>query len=77
MSADEIRELVASLGNLVEVLHRADPADKAAVYQRLGLKLTYDREAHPLGVASRPNVSRLMGFVVSEGGLEPPCPEGH
>jgi site-specific DNA recombinase len=37
---------VAAIGDLVGVLRSADPADKATVYRHLGLKLTYQQEAH-------------------------------
>jgi hypothetical protein len=41
MTPDEIKTLVASLGNLLTVLRDADPDDKAEVYRELGLRLTY------------------------------------
>jgi hypothetical protein len=37
---------VTAIGDLVGVLRTADPADKAAVYRHLGVKLTYMQEAH-------------------------------
>jgi hypothetical protein len=42
MTTEEIAALVDSLGNLLTVLHEADPADKAEVYRQLGLRLTYE-----------------------------------
>jgi hypothetical protein len=44
MTRDEIRDLVTALGDLQEVLRAAAPADKAQIYQHLGLKLTYHPE---------------------------------
>ncbi|GAA3745448.1 recombinase family protein [Spinactinospora alkalitolerans] len=41
MSKDEIMTIVDALGNLADVLHHADPADKAEVYKGLGLRLRY------------------------------------
>jgi site-specific DNA recombinase len=41
MSADEINAIVAALGNILDVLRDADPADKAKIYSGVGLKLTY------------------------------------
>lgn len=41
MSKDEIMAIVDALGNLADVLHQADPADKAEVYKGLGLRLRY------------------------------------
>jgi site-specific DNA recombinase len=44
MSQTEIANLVQALGDIVTVLHDADPADKAEVYRQLGLRLTYHTE---------------------------------
>jgi site-specific DNA recombinase len=44
MTAEEITNLVTGLGSLIQVLRDADPADKAEVYSRLGLTLTYHPE---------------------------------
>jgi hypothetical protein len=41
MTTDEITNLVTALGDLMQVLEDADLADKAQVYSRLGLTLTY------------------------------------
>jgi site-specific DNA recombinase len=41
MTRDEITSLVTALGDVMRVLRGADPADKAEVYSRLGLTLTY------------------------------------
>ncbi|HET9898936.1 MAG TPA: recombinase family protein [Streptosporangiaceae bacterium] len=41
MSKDEIAAIVAELADILNVLSQADPADKAEIYSRLGLKLTY------------------------------------
>ena len=59
MTTDEINTLVTGLGHLADVLRRADPADKAAVYQQLGLTMTYEHETHRLQVESRPDVSDI------------------
>jgi hypothetical protein len=42
MSRDQLAALVNGLGNLLGVLASAAPEDKAEVYRRLGLQLTYD-----------------------------------
>jgi len=42
MSRDQLAALVNGLGNLLDVLASAAPEDKAEVYRRLGLRLTYD-----------------------------------
>ena len=41
MSQTEIANLVQALGDIVTVLHDADPADKAEIYHQLGLRLTH------------------------------------
>ena len=42
MSRDQLAALVNGLGHLLGVLATAAPEDKAEVYRRLGLQLTYD-----------------------------------
>jgi site-specific DNA recombinase len=42
MSRDHLAALINGLGNLLDVLGNAAPEDKAEVYRRLGLRLTYD-----------------------------------
>jgi len=68
MTPDEITTIVTALGNLTNVLHTADPADKATIYQRLGLKLTYNEETHTVQVQAQPDLTD-MGF--------PSCPRDH
>ena len=41
LTEDDIRALIISLGNLRDVLCAAEPAMKAAIYEQLGLKVTY------------------------------------
>jgi hypothetical protein len=41
MSRDEIASTVSALSDLLSVLRRADTADKAEIYARLGVRLTY------------------------------------
>jgi len=41
MTEEEITALVTQLGAIMQALGDADPADKAEVYGRLGLTLTY------------------------------------
>ena len=42
MTEEEIMNLVTELGGIMEALKDADPADKAEIYRRIGLTLTYD-----------------------------------
>jgi site-specific DNA recombinase len=41
MTRDEIATIVTALGDLVQVIRDADPADEADLYTQLGLTLTY------------------------------------
>jgi hypothetical protein len=44
MSRDEIEAVVAALGELARVVQAADPQDKADIYAKLRLTLTYQPE---------------------------------
>jgi site-specific DNA recombinase len=70
MSRDQLAALVNSLGDLLDVLASAAPEDKAEVYRRLGLQLTYDPtrrvvtvESHlgPVGGGALPQGPRPSG----------------
>ena len=54
----EITNLVNARGDPMTVLNEADPADKAEVYQQLGLTLTYDPAARR--VKAEAGRSRIM-----------------
>ena len=41
LTEDDIRTLITGLGDLRDVVRDAEPAVKAAVYEQLGLKVTY------------------------------------
>jgi len=41
MTRGQISGLVTRLGDIITVLRDADPADRAEIYQQLGLRLTY------------------------------------
>lgn len=56
MTREEIRSLVDSLGGLLSVLRRADPADKHQVYRELGLKLTYNDNTRMVIAEAIPSV---------------------
>jgi len=66
MTTDEITSLVTALGDLMQVLEEADPVDRAEVYSRLGLTLTYHPEGRRMEVKMRPN----LGVYVRK------CPRG-
>ncbi len=61
MTTDEITNLVTALGDLLQVLKDADPADRAEVYSRLGLTLTYHPEDRKMEVEMRPNLGVYVG----------------
>lgn len=52
---------VNALGELMTVLREADPADKAEVYQQLGLSLTYDPAAKRVKAEARPESIVYVG----------------
>jgi hypothetical protein len=62
--------IVAALGDLVQVIRDADPADKADLYAQLGLTLTYRPQKRLVEASVTPSLHVCKGFV-SEGGLEP------
>lgn len=41
LTEDDIRALISGLGDLRDVIHDAEPQMKAAIYEPLGLKVTY------------------------------------
>jgi site-specific DNA recombinase len=41
LTEDDIRTLITGLGDLRDVIRDAEPAVKAAIYEQLGLKVTY------------------------------------
>ena len=77
LTEDDIRALIISLGDLRDIIRAADPAMKAAIYEQLGLKVTYlpGQEKIRAEVTISPekflHTQSNMGiWVVSEGGLE-------
>ena len=47
MSPEKIAAIVRDLAYLITVIRNADPADKAKIYTRLGLRLTYQPGEEP------------------------------
>jgi site-specific DNA recombinase len=47
--------LVSEVGSIMRALEDADPADKAGIYQRLGLTLTYHPQDKRVAAEARPN----------------------
>jgi hypothetical protein len=71
MTRDEIAAVVTALGALARVVQAADPADKADIYAKLRLTLTYQLEEKLVQAIIKTGLDVYKGFV-SEGGLEPP-----
>ena len=55
LTKDDIRTLVASLRDITATLAATDPTDKAAVYEEMGIDVTYHQNGQVL-VESRPRV---------------------
>jgi site-specific DNA recombinase len=59
VTEEEIMNLVTELGGIMQALKDADPADKAEMYRRIGLTLTY-----PAGKTSSSGSCRAVGAAV-------------
>jgi site-specific DNA recombinase len=68
MTKDQIADLVARLGDIITVLREADPADRAEVYQQLGLRLTYHPTEQKVRVQVQPDADRYGEIVGVRGG---------
>lgn len=74
LDRESLAAMLAELGDLVELLGRADPARKAKIYTGLGLRLVYHPGKRKVLVTSLSDQDPMGYQFVSEGGLEPPCP---
>jgi hypothetical protein len=63
MTPGDIAAIVAALGDLTRIVHRANPADKAEIYSQLGLTLTYQPGRRLVQAAVKPNPNMRKGFV--------------
>ncbi len=68
MSKQEIATIVNALADLLGVLRDADPADKAEIYTRLGLKLTYQPGNRTVRAEARLDGSPHWHFESVRGG---------
>nr|WP_239171111.1 recombinase family protein [Actinoplanes campanulatus] len=71
MTPAQITELVAQLGDIGVVLGEADPADRAAVYQQLGVRLTYHPDTQKVRVQAQPVADSHGDLVCVRGGTIP------
>ena len=76
MTREEITNLVKALGDVMNVLGEADPADKAEVYRQLGLTLTCDPAARRVKAEARPESIMYVGKC-PRGDLNPHALLGH
>ena len=67
--------MVNALGDLMTVLSEADPADKAEVYQQLGLTLTYDPAAKRVKAEAASACAWKSAPVIRYGTTQVPEPE--
>jgi site-specific DNA recombinase len=70
MTQDEITSLVKALGDAMQVLKDADPADKAEIYGQLGLTLTYHPDEKRVVAEARPASIMYVG-ACPRGDLNP------
>jgi len=54
MTAEGIDTLVRGLGSILNVLRDADPLDKAEIYRKVGLRLTYQPGENKMIAEARP-----------------------
>jgi hypothetical protein len=59
MTRAQITQLINTVGDLLTVLRTAEPTDKAAVYQQLGIRIVYKPNAHTVQVESQPNLQDM------------------
>jgi hypothetical protein len=63
MSRDEIEAVVTTLGDLARIVRGADPADKAELYAKLRLALTYQPEEKQVEATIKLGLNMPKGFV--------------
>ena len=76
MTRDEITSLVKAIGDVMQVLKEADPADKAEIYSQLGLMLTYHPTEKRVAAEARPASIMYVG-ACPRGDLNPHALNGH
>jgi hypothetical protein len=71
MTRDEITSLVQSIGDIMQAIKDADPADKAEIYSQLGLTLTYHPNEKRVVAEARPASITQWGENAAPGTGEP------
>jgi hypothetical protein len=69
LSREQIHYIVTTLTDIAQVIHDADPRDKAEIYSQLGLRLTYHPGKAAVLVEARPAPASVCTRFVSEGGF--------
>jgi hypothetical protein len=62
-SLAEIRSVIEEIANVVSLVAEADPSDKAELYTRLGLKLTYYPDKHHVEARVEPRPSPVQSVI--------------
>ena len=73
MTDDQIAAIVADLSDLLAVLQDADPADKAEIYTRLGLRLTYTPQDRTIRAEAHIGADSHWQFDSVRGGSRTNC----
>jgi site-specific DNA recombinase len=74
MTRQQIADLISEVRDLAATLRDADSETAAEAYRQLGLRLTYYPDKQIVRAAAAPQPDNIGKWLVSEGGLEPPCP---
>jgi site-specific DNA recombinase len=67
--------VIEQCADVANDLRGAQPADVAGAYRKLGLRLTYHPGRNLVQATASPKPANIGKWLVSEGGLEPPCPQ--
>ena len=74
MTRQQIQALIEECADIAADLRDAEPGDTAGAYRKLGLRVTCHPERQLVSAAACPQPRDIGNWLVSEGGLEPPCP---
>ena len=74
MTRRQIADLISEVSDLAATLRGAESETAAEAYRQLGLRLTYYPDKKVVRAATAPQPDNIGKWLVSEGGLEPPCP---
>jgi hypothetical protein len=73
MTQEEITSLATEVGVIMQALEEADPADKAQVYSRLGVTLTYHPNEKWVAAEARPASIMYVGACPRGDCTKSPC----